>query len=42
MGMCTGNCGTHGSYGGDGEAPQVYDPRKVRKLTEDDLLKTYW
>jgi|GEM_PF-3532783 hypothetical protein len=41
MGMCTGNCGTHG-YGGDGEAAQVYDPRKVRKLTEDDLLKTYW
>ncbi len=24
------------------EEEQVYDPRKVRKLTPDDLLKTYW
>ncbi len=39
MGMCVGNCG---SYSSEEENVQFYDPRKVRKLTEDDLLRTYW
>jgi len=42
MGMCAGSCGTQGSgYSAQEGEPQVYDPRKVKKLTEDDLLKTY-
>ncbi len=41
MGMCAGNCGTHAHAAAE-EGAQLYDPRKVRKLTEDDLLKTYW